>query len=134
LLPTPPAPKDPQQQAGGQCGSQQWRAIHRRHSSTAGAKSKARRRDAAHVFSRALWRTTHVQSGAVRPTIARMQGRPGKKIITGAWCALMLAFTGAVDAAAVTQARSGPELKSASALVTDANNGEVLFERDATRV
>jgi D-alanyl-D-alanine endopeptidase (penicillin-binding protein 7) len=63
-----------------------------------------------------------------------MQGRPVEKIITGALCALMLAFTGAADAAVVTQARSGPELKSASALVTDANNGEVLFERDATRV
>jgi D-alanyl-D-alanine endopeptidase (penicillin-binding protein 7) len=62
-----------------------------------------------------------------------MQGRPRKKFIAGALCALMLAFTGAAEAAA-TQARSGPELKSASALVTDANNGEVLFERDATRV
>lgn len=80
-----------------------------------------------------MCRTTHVHGGAVRPTIARMQGRPGKKIIASVLCALMLGFTSAAGAAA-TKDRSGPELKSASALVTDANNGEVLFERDATRV
>ena len=61
-----------------------------------------------------------------------VQGRTGK-IVAGALCTLMLGFTCGANAAA-TKDRSGPELKSASALVTDANNGEVLFERDPTRV
>jgi D-alanyl-D-alanine endopeptidase (penicillin-binding protein 7) len=61
-----------------------------------------------------------------------VQGRTGK-IVGRALCALLLAFTGAAGAGA-TRTHAGPELKSAAALITDANNGEVLFERDATRV
>jgi D-alanyl-D-alanine endopeptidase (penicillin-binding protein 7) len=54
------------------------------------------------------------------------------KLMAGAVFALLLGFTGAAGAAGGTPA--GPGLKSAAALVTDANNGEVLFERDAGRV
>jgi D-alanyl-D-alanine endopeptidase (penicillin-binding protein 7) len=37
-------------------------------------------------------------------------------------------------AAAPAKAAGSPEVRSAAALVVDANNGEVLFQRDATRV
>jgi D-alanyl-D-alanine endopeptidase (penicillin-binding protein 7) len=56
----------------------------------------------------------------------------GNKLMAGAVFALLLGFNGAAGAAGGTPA--GPGLKSAAALVTDANNGEVLFERDAGRV
>jgi D-alanyl-D-alanine endopeptidase (penicillin-binding protein 7) len=56
----------------------------------------------------------------------------GNKLIAGVVFTLLLGFNGAAVAAGSTPA--GPGLKSAAALVTDANNGEVLFERDAGRV
>jgi serine-type D-Ala-D-Ala endopeptidase (penicillin-binding protein 7) len=56
-----------------------------------------------------------------------------KQIFAGALCALMVALT-ANAAGKSTTASSGPGLKSAAALITDANNGEVLYEHDSGRV
>ncbi|HKU90795.1 MAG TPA: D-alanyl-D-alanine endopeptidase [Steroidobacteraceae bacterium] len=46
----------------------------------------------------------------------------------------LLAGFGLRAEAAGSKAAPGPELKSAAALITDASNGEVLYERDAGRV
>src|ERR1044072_2788740 len=54
-------------------------------------------------------------------------------MFAGAVCALLMGLN-FIDGAAAPKTSHGPELKSAAALVTDASNGEVLFERDATRV
>ena len=62
-----------------------------------------------------------------------MKGSVGKSMIAGALCALLMGLNLTAGAAASKTTR-GPELKSAAALITDANNGEVLFERDAGRV
>lgn len=56
----------------------------------------------------------------------------GKKFVAGVLCALVLGLNSAAHAAG--SKATGPELKSAAALITDARNGEVLYERDATRV
>ena len=61
------------------------------------------------------------------------QGSRGKVFFATALFAL-LAGLGLRAEAAGTQSSAGPQLKSAAALITDANNGEVLFERDAGRV
>ena len=61
------------------------------------------------------------------------QGSRGKVFFATALYAL-LAGLGLRAEAAGTQSSAGPQLKSAAALITDANNGEVLFERDAGRV
>jgi len=63
-----------------------------------------------------------------------LQGRMGKRV-ANAVCALLLGFHGATHAAGSNaNTAAGPGLKSAAALITDANNGQVLFERDAGRV
>ena len=54
-------------------------------------------------------------------------------ILTTALFALLAGFGLRVEAAG-TRSAAGPELKSAAALITDATNGEVLYERDGTRV
>src|SRR5689334_21970066 len=61
-----------------------------------------------------------------------LQGRMGKWV-AGALCALFLGFHGAAHAAG-SNTSAGPGLKSAATLITDANNGQVLFERDAGHV
>jgi len=61
------------------------------------------------------------------------QGSRGKVFFATALFAL-LAGLGLRAEAGGTQSSAGPQLKSAAALITDANNGEVLFERDAGRV
>jgi D-alanyl-D-alanine endopeptidase (penicillin-binding protein 7) len=60
-------------------------------------------------------------------------GRMGKQIFASALCALMFALT-AQAAGTTTTTSAGPGIKSAAALITDASNGEVLYERDAGRV
>lgn len=56
----------------------------------------------------------------------------GRVFLTTALFALLAGFGLRTEAAGTSAA--GPQLKSAAALVTDASNGEVLFERDAGRV
>ena len=57
-------------------------------------------------------------------------------ILAGACLALLIGTgsTAAHAAAAKAKPESGPGLKSAIALVVDGNNGEVIYEREATRV
>ena len=57
----------------------------------------------------------------------------GRKVFAGAIVAILLGF-GLSAHAASTKATNGPEVRSAAALVVDANNGEVIFERDAAVV
>jgi D-alanyl-D-alanine endopeptidase (penicillin-binding protein 7) len=61
------------------------------------------------------------------------QGSRVKAILTSVLFALLAGF-GLRAEAAGSKAAPGPELKSAAALITDASNGEVLYERDAGRV
>jgi D-alanyl-D-alanine endopeptidase (penicillin-binding protein 7) len=54
-------------------------------------------------------------------------------VFAGAIAACLLGLSSGAFAASA-KATSSPEVRSAAALVVDANNGEVLFQRDATRV
>ena len=56
-------------------------------------------------------------------------------IVVGALIVSLLAWgTGASATAKTANAATGPEIKSASALVVDANNGAIIFERKPTLV
>jgi len=61
------------------------------------------------------------------------QGSRGAVILTSVLVTLFVGLGFRAEAAG-SKASTGPELKSAAALVTDASNGEVLYERDAARV
>jgi len=61
------------------------------------------------------------------------QGRSAKAIFASAMLVFMVGSGLKANAAGV-KATTGPEIRSAAVLVADANNGEVIFERDAGRV
>jgi serine-type D-Ala-D-Ala endopeptidase (penicillin-binding protein 7) len=69
----------------------------------------------------ALWR-----SFALRPTIAAMHQRLLAAILVAT---SLIGFE--QDAVAAAKPLSGPQVKSASALIVDGNNGEVIFEQKA---
>ncbi|HEU5137528.1 MAG TPA: D-alanyl-D-alanine endopeptidase [Steroidobacteraceae bacterium] len=63
-----------------------------------------------------------------------MHRRKSWQVIASATVALLLGFGGranAADSSAAARAPSGPEVRSASALIVDGNNGEVIFEQKA---
>lgn len=61
------------------------------------------------------------------------QGSRGSVILTSVLVTLFVGLGFRAEAAG-SKASTGPELKSAAALITDASNGEVLYARDAARV